>query len=346
MDLRTYISELVKLDWLTVVERRVNWKFEIGEIARGSFHPLLFTNIKDYPGQSVFTGGLGRDELVSLSMGVNTGAKSAEIAKVIRQRTAQPLEPVVVKESLVLKNVQRKNSIDINRFAVPWWSNIDGGRFIGTWHLNITKNIQTGKRNVGVYRMQVMDKRRATVSVSPRSHLAHHMALAEKESKPLEMAVAIGVDELAVMAAGGAFDSGVDEYCMAGALMQRPLELINCLSVDLEVPASSEIILEGVLLPHVRISDGPYLDYAGVPSSNPQAFLFEITSVMYRDDPIFRGTSVGMPGGEDHHMLSLLAKAGLVDFHGSRIRHVIQNVLLKNRMYKAFQMSGRIKNKS
>ncbi|MFW5813389.1 MAG: UbiD family decarboxylase domain-containing protein [Fibrobacterota bacterium] len=343
MELRTFITELEKHGLLETVRKQVDWKYEIGRLTRRAGTALLFPDVKDYPGHKIFTGGQRTLSHIAVALGLppETGRKA--VVSVMRQRLRSPVQPEVITGRVpAFQNRIRGKGVDLYRFPVPWWSEIDGGRFIGTWHLNVTKDPFTGKRNIGVYRMQVISQQEATVSVSPASHLAMHMKKAEERGQSLEMAVCIGVDELAVMAAGAAFPSDVDEYSMAGALRQKPLELVRCETVDLEVPSDSEIVLEGELVAGKRAKDGPYLDYAGIPSSNPHAFVFRVKSIAHRDSPVFRGTSVGVPGAEDHQLQSVLSRLGLVDFHGSRIRQKMQNVCLMNRCFRLFQMTGRI----
>jgi len=343
MDLRTFISELDSLNLLTRVHREADWKYEIGSMTRAARGALLFSNIKDYPGYSILTGAMCGRELIAVSLGLDRRAGAGYIVKTLRERFKKPIEAILVKGNYPLHdNIICGKEVDLYSLPVPLWSEIDGGRFIGTWHLNITKDPEGGKRNVGVYRMQILSKTAASISVSPASHLALHMEKAESLHKPLEMAVCIGVSELAVMCAAAAFPFDTDEFAMTGALAQKPLELVKCACIDLEVPADSEIVLEGEIMPERRVTDGPYLDYAGVASSNPSAFLFEVKSITRRDNPVFRGTAVGVAGGEDHELLSILAKLGLVDFHGSRWRQKMQNACLKNGNFKLFQMTGRL----
>lgn len=343
MDLRTFIKELEKHGLVENVKRQVDWKHEIGRLTRTASTALLFSDIKDYPGHTVFTGGQRTLSHIAVALGLPPETDRKAVLSFMRGRLRLPVQPEIVSgQAPVFQNRIKGKGIDLYRFPVPWWSEIDGGRFIGTWHLNVTEDPLTGKRNVGVYRMQVISKNEATVSVSPASHLAMHMKNAERRGRSLGMAVCIGVDELAVMAAGAAFPSDVDEYSMAGALRQKPLELVRCDTVDLEVPSDSEIVLEGELVAGKRAKDGPYLDYAGIPSSNPHAFVFRVKGIAHRDSPVFRGTSVGVPGAEDHQLQAVLSRLGLVDFHGSRVRQKMQNVLLKNRCFRLFQMTGRI----
>ena len=117
----------------------------------------------------------------------------------------------------------------------------------------------------------------------------------------------------------------------------KGVQLIPCQTVNLEVPAHSEIVIEGLIQPGARVQDGPYFDYTGKPNTNPNAFLFEATQLMFRSNPIFRGTSIGVSGAEDHQLFALLAELNIVDFHGSRVKQRVQHLLLKQRLFRAFQ---------
>jgi UbiD family decarboxylase len=181
-----------------------------------------------------------------------------------------------------------------------------------------------------------------TVSVSPKSHLARHMNEAERRGEPLPMAVAVGVPEPVVIAAAAAARAGRDELCLAGGLMRQPLPVARCRTVDLTVPAGAEVIMEGEIVPGVCVKDGPYMDYAGTPNVNPRALLYRVRRLAWRADTVYRGTSVGVAGGEDHHLFAVLAGAGLADFHGSAVRRTVQNLLLRCRMFRLFQLSGRL----
>jgi 4-hydroxy-3-polyprenylbenzoate decarboxylase len=266
----------------------------------------------------------------------------AELAKAVIAGWAMPLQPVLLANAPVKENIVSGDAVDLTKFPIPWWSRIDAGRFLGTWHLNITRDPVTGERNIGVYRMQLLTANTAAVSFSPKSHLAQHLQKAQELGQSLEMAVAIGVDERLIMAAAAAPPYGVDEYTLAGGLAQKPVELTQCLTVSNEVPAHSEIVIEGYIDPRTKVMEGPYLDYAGIPSCNPEARLFRAEAVMYRNGAIFRGTAVGRPGAEDHMLYSLLANAKLADFHGSPVRQRLQNYLLRRGSFRLFQFTGRI----
>lgn len=342
MDLRAFIELLSTQGHLKRVEQEVDWRFEIGSITRAHRVPLLFENIKGYPGRRVFTNGLSSVVLIALALGFDHGQGLKTIIKEAKARLQNPLPPTTAETGPVLQNVVQAQDIDFLAFPIPQWSPQDVGRYLGTWHINVTKDPETGIRNVGVYRMQVLGPKHATVSTSPTSDLGRHVAKAEKAGQALHMAVAIGVGEAVLIAASAACPYGYDEYRFAGGLETKPLQLLKCQTVDLEVPADAEIAIEGLIKPGERVRDGPYLDYAGKTNTNPNAFLFEATRLMFRNNPIFRGTSVGMAGAEDHQVFSLLAHLNLVDFHGRRSRQRVQNPLLRKRLFRAFQFAGRL----
>ena len=342
MDLRHFIEVLSDAGHLVRIPEKTDWKFDIGRMSRQSRTPLLFENIKDYPNQRLFSNGLSDIKAIGLALGLEPGTSGKSLIEEAKKRVATPVKPLLAETGPVLENIVSEGDIDLLRLPAPHWSHHDGGRYLGTWHINVSKDPETGSRNVGVYRMQLLGPRQATVSASPKSHLSRHMANSEKQGQPLPMAVAIGVSEAVIMAAAVAYPYAMDEYELAGGLQQEAVNLVQCQTVNLEVPANSEIVVEGLLRPGIRVQDGPYFDYTGQVNTNPNAFLFEATRLMFRSNPIFRGTSIGVPGAEDHQLFAFLAELKLVDFHGSSTKQAIQNRLLKHRLFQPFQLAGRL----
>jgi UbiD family decarboxylase len=343
MDLRSFIRSLSERGLLQRVTEEVDVILQLGEIARERRKPLLFENLKGYPGFSVFTNGLSSPAAIAAALDLPPTVSRADLAREIAIRASLLIAPAVVTNGPVLQNVETSD-VDLSRLPVPHWHPQDCGPYLGTWHINVTRDPESGERNVGVYRMQLLGPKHATVSTSPRSHLARHFAKAESSNQSLPMAVAIGVSETTMMAAAAATPQGVDEFALAGAFSKQPLRLVKCRTIDLEVPADAEIVIEGLIRCKARAVDGPYMDYAGVPSVNPLAFVFEATAILHRDDPIFRGTSIGQPGAEDHQLFAALADLSLVDFHNRRFKQRLQSFLLRRRMFEAFQFTGRMNN--
>lgn len=341
MNLRDFIDHLERHSQLHRVVQPVDWKYELGYMTRRSQVPLLFENIKDYPGHCVFTNGLIRQENIALALGI-AWAGSRKLIEELRRRAARPVPATRVSSSPVFDHSVEESKINLLALPVPHWNEVDAGRYLGTWHLNISRDPEDRTYNLGVYRMQVLGPRLATISTSSKSHLGIHFLKAEAKGRPLETAVAIGVSEFLVMAAGSGYPCGRDEYELAGGLQKKSVNLVKCRSVDLEAPADTEILIEGFIRPGQRVVDGPYFDYAGKATCNSQAFVFEATHMSYRDRPIFRGAVVGHPGAEDLQVFSVLAKIGLFDFHGSRAKRALQSLLLREHLFRGFQWVGRI----
>lgn len=349
MDIREFIAALDGSGDLIRFKEEIDWKFGVGDRARSvqAWGPegraILFENVKGYPGHKIFTNGLGSHKRMAIALGIDPGTSFREIAQEFTRRIANPIGPVLVDHAPLSENIHTESAVDLTKLPIPWWNRLDGGRYIGTWHLNITRDPDTGIRNVGIYRMQLLSSRTTAISISPGSHLAVHIEKAARRGVPLEMAAAIGVDETLIMAGASAPPYGVDEYYLAGGLSRKPVELIACNTVDLAVPASSEIVLEGTIDPTERVSEGPFLDYAGIPKKDPNGYVFDVSALKFRNNPIFRGTAVGLPGAEDHLLCSLLSKAGCLDFHGNRIRQKVQNTLIKRGFFRTFQFVGRVR---
>ena len=341
MSFRNFMDVLSERGELKRIGELVDWKIELGEITRSHRQPLLFENIKDYPGMRVLTNGLSNFSSIALALGLQPEKGRKKTVVEARRRASAPVKPVMVGSGPVMENVVEGPEINLLEFPIPQWSKSDAGRYIGTWHANVTRDPETGRRNLGVYRMQLLGRTQTTVSTSAKSQLSRHLAKAEKNGQPLEMAVVIGAPEAVVMAAASGYPSGCDEYDLAGGLCGSAVPLVGCKTVDLEVPAESEIVLEGLIQPGARVHDGPYFDYAGKPTENPGAYLFDVTCVTFRNRPIFRGAAIGHVGAEDQQLFSLLAELDLFDFHDSRPRHHIQSHLIKGELFRLFQLIGR-----
>ena len=219
--LRHFIQVLDDAGLLVRVREEVDWRFEIGRMTRESRAPLLFENVKDYPGQRVFTNGLCDTNAIGLALGLEFDTRRKALVAEVKERIATPVKPRIVSTAPILENIVHASDIDLLKLPVPHWSECDAGRYLGTWHINVTREPETGARNVGVYRMQLLGPKQATVSASPRSHLARHFAKAERAGQPLPMAVAIGVSESVLMSAAAAYPDAMDEYELAGALQQE-----------------------------------------------------------------------------------------------------------------------------
>ncbi|PKN09122.1 MAG: menaquinone biosynthesis decarboxylase [Deltaproteobacteria bacterium HGW-Deltaproteobacteria-8] len=174
----------------------------------------------------------------------------------------------------------------------------DAGPFI-TLPVVFTKNPETGVRNAGMYRMQVFDKNTTGMHWHRHKGGAYHYHLAEKLGKRLEVAVAIGPDPAVTYAATAPIPDEIDEMLFAGFLRNQPVELVKCKTVDLEVPATSQFVLEGYVDPKERRREGPFGDHTGYYSLADDYPVFHVTAITHRNDAIYPATLVGPPPMED-----------------------------------------------
>ncbi len=201
------------------------------------------------------------------------------------------------------KEVIRKQDFSLFEFPILQCWPKDGGRYI-TWPLVITKNPETGKRNVGVYRMQVFDERTTAMHWQTQKHGAEHFrrAGARDTRGRIEVAVAIGADPATCVAGVLPVPSDLDEMMFAGFLRREPVEMVACETCGLEVPANAEIVLEGYVDLNEFRTEGPFGDHTGFYSLEGEYPVFHVTCITHRRDPIYLTTLVGPPPQEDFFM--------------------------------------------
>ena len=178
----------------------------------------------------------------------------------------------------------------------------DGGRYI-TLPMVFSRNPDSGKRNCGMYRMQVYDARTAGMHWQTHKQGAEHYRRNQQAGRPrMDVAVAIGADPATMYSAILPLPPDLDEMMISGFLRQSPVEMVKCKTCDLEVPANSEIVLEGyVELGELR-TEGPFGDHTGFYSLTDEYPVFHVTCVTHRADPIYVTTVVGPPPMEDYYM--------------------------------------------
>jgi 4-hydroxy-3-polyprenylbenzoate decarboxylase len=346
-DLRAWIATLDRAGELKKISAEVDPILEITEIAdrvsKRHGPALLFLNIKGHPGAQVLINQFGSARRMNLALEVNS---LDEIANRIRQfMDVKSPQGFVDKVKMLpmlaemgkffpktvstgpCKEVIRRDNFSLNDFPILKCWPKDAGRFI-TLPCVVTRDPNTGKRNVGIYRMQIYDDRTAAlhwqrqkvaaehyrermraavgggaaVDVMARSSGGSVLIEGDRPSGKMEVAVAIGTDPAITFSAIVPAPPDVEEYLIAGFLRQKPVELVKCETVDLEVPATSEIVLEGhVHLDELR-TEGPFGDHTGFYSLEDLYPVFHLSCITHRKDPIYSTTIVGKPPMEDAWM--------------------------------------------
>ncbi len=321
-DLRDFIHRLEKEGELKRISVEVDPVLEIAEITdrvtRAGGPALLFERPK---GSRIplLINMLGSERRMNLALEVERVEEVAErIRSFLDLQSPQGLFdklkmlpklaelgsffPKTVKSG-ACQEVVRKQDFSLLEFPVLQCWPKDGGRYI-TWPLVITKNPETGKRNVGVYRMQIFDERTTAVHWQTQKHGAEHFrrARARDAHGRIEVAVAIGADPVTCLAGILPIPPDLDEMMFAGFLRREPVEMVPCQSCSLEVPANAEIVLEGYVDLDEFRTEGPFGDHTGFYSLEGEYPVFHVTCVTPRRQPIYLTTIVGPPPQEDFFM--------------------------------------------
>src|SRR6478735_8212824 len=209
------------------------------------------------------------------------------------------LMPKTVKDAPCQEVVRRDGTLDDFPILKCWPE--DGGRYI-TLPLVFTKDPETGVRNIGTYRMQVFDGRSTGMHWQRHKGGAQHYRVAEKLKQRLPVAVALGPDPALAYSATAPMPEGLDELMLAGFLRRDRVDLVKCVTVDLEVPANAQIILEGYVEPGERRREGPFGDHTGFYSHPDDYPVFHVTCITHRKRPVYLTTVVGIPPMEDYYL--------------------------------------------
>jgi 4-hydroxy-3-polyprenylbenzoate decarboxylase len=214
-----------------------------------------------------------------------------------RLKRLRDLLPRMVDQGPCQEVVFQENP-DLSAYPILTTWPLDGGPFI-TLPLVITRDPQTGKRNVGMYRLQVFDGRTLGVHWQIHKVGAQHFRSAEAMGKDLPVAVALGPDPALTYAATAPLPEELDEFMFAGFLRREPVKLVRCRTIDLEVPANAQIVIEGLVPAGKRRREGPFGDHTGYYSPADDYPLMEVTCITQRQNPIYPATVVGVPPMED-----------------------------------------------
>ncbi len=325
-NLQAFIQALEGRGELVRVREAVSCELEITEIAdrmvKAGGPALLFEKVqnRDFP---VFIGGFGTAERTALAMGVQSlddlaakvanlmklnpgkGGLKAALALLPKLGELKGFFPKRVRRGPVQEVVWRGEEIDLHKIPILKCWPLDGGPYI-TLPLVITKDPETGELNLGMYRMQVLDKRSTAMHWQLHKVGRRHYDKAKKLGKRLEVAVALGGDPILTYAATAPVPPipGVNEFNLAGFLRGRPVELTRGITVDLPVPAEAEFVLEGYVDPaEDLVVEGPFGDHTGFYTLEEPYPRFHITAITHRKNAIYPATIVGRPPMEDAYLI-------------------------------------------
>ena len=301
-DLRSYLSYLEERGQLLRVGEEANPKFEIAAGIRKTSDiegpALLFENIKNYPGWRVLGGLFATRKLVALAL------ETPEDQLLERYMTLEEkrIPPEMVAAGPCKEICWKGGEVDLHRLPMVTHSEKDVGPYI-TIGVQIGKDAETGVRNVSIHRMLLLGKDRLSLWAPSDHHLGRMILKAEEKGRGLEVATAIGVEPTIIIGSQAKVPYGVDEFHVAGGLRGAPVKLTRCETIDVEVPATAEVVIEGVTLPRERVADGPYGEYPGTYSEAKNAPVLKVTAITMRKNPIYQTALTGFPVTENHTLI-------------------------------------------
>ncbi|EST53417.1 UbiD family decarboxylase [Brevibacillus panacihumi W25] len=295
--LRTWLEYLRQTERLATIEKQVSLQYELAAVTKklDGVKAAFFKQVEDYS-IPVVSGICSTREQFAEAM-------ETDPYDVIRRFTDAVASPLPCKqvgndEAPVKENIIRED-IDLMRLLpIPVHHEKDAGNYL-TAALFIVRDPVTRKQNVSIHRLQVTGKNRLGALLLPR-HTYHLYKQAESAGRALECAIVIGVDPLTLLASQASTPFGVDELEIAGALRGEPLEVVRCETVDIDVPAFAEIVLEGKILPHVREPEGPFGEFPKYYGPRSDKEVVEIMAITHRHQPIFYTI---VPAGYEHLLL-------------------------------------------
>jgi len=323
-NLGEFIECLEKKGELLRIKDRVSPVLEITEITdrmskkeKGG-KALLFENVEGstFP---VITNAFGSPRRIVLALGADPDVLAGRLNEILKMA---PPHSIMEKMSLIPKIIswsrflprkdKRKRApcqeivltgddVDLTKLPVLYCWPKDGGRFI-TLPLVFTKGLYDGKGNTGMYRMQIYDKNTTGMHWHIHKDGSHHYLEYKKAGRRMEIAVAIGCDPAVTYAATAPMPRGVNEMILAGFIRQKPVRMTKAITVDIDVPAEAEFILEGYVDPQETRVEGPFGDHTGYYSLQDSYPVFHVTAITHRKNPVYAATVVGRPPMEDCYL--------------------------------------------
>ena len=322
-DLRQFIEALDKKGRLVRFKRQLVKETEIPSLfwlqyrglPEAGWKSFFFENVVDAKGRrysSILLGGQAPSREI-LALGLMCQAE--EINEKWCQAVAHPIEPEMVKKGPVHEVVVSGDKLDssgLEQLAVP--AEIPGfGGDIRTTTQMITKDPETGIRNIGTYSGHFIGRRYIALGINTSHHGFMHLKKWREKGRRMQVAIVIGDTPNIGFVGSAPLPYGVDELAVAGGLVGEPVKLVKCQTVDLEVPATAEIVIEGEVSNEYELEQGAFGDYPGYVYEVEGAYkpALEVTCITYRRDPIFVANIIGYPPNESIHLSAIAREVGV-----------------------------------
>lgn len=321
-DLRDFIRLLEKRGELKRVTTAVSPYLEMTEVCdrtlRKQGPALLFEKPSGYS-IPVLANLFGTPERVALGMGTDNLDELKEIGKLLAfLKEPEPpkglkdawqklplfkkvlnMSPKVLKDAPCHAVIKEADDVDLTRIPIQTCWPEDAGPLI-TWGIVVTKGVSKDRQNLGIYRQQVIGRNKVIMRwLSHRGGALDYQEWCQKyPNQPFPVSVVLGCDPATIIGAVTPVPDALSEYAFAGLLRGKKTELVKCIGNDLQVPASAEFVLEGVIYPNEMADEGPFGDHTGYYNEVDKFPVFTIERITHRENPIYHSTYTGRPPDE------------------------------------------------
>lgn len=298
---RSWLEAWERSGWLTRIPKAVDPKYVLGAITKKleKERAFFFEQVSGYSIPLVSNFCFSRNALATA-----LGMDEKDVIPGLRRAMGKPVPCEIVDEAPFHENRIVKEMNPLHVFPIPTYHERDAGPYI-TGGVVIAKDPETGIRNASIHRIRVFDDGMMGLLILPR-HLDLCLQKCVKMNRPLEVAVAVGVDPFTLLAAQAILPFGIDELEVANAMRpSSPLKLARCTTVDVEVPIDSEIVFEGIIDPKQTRVEGPFGEFPRYYSSKAPRPTFRLKAICYRKDPLFYSI---LPAGREHLLLGAIPR--------------------------------------
>ncbi len=332
-DLREWLEQARALGEIREVNG-AHWDQEIGAVTdmvncKRNGPAVLFDEIVDYPkGHRILANSVASSKRLAFTLGVSTKLAGRDLAREWQKINdkIKPLPTQTVDNGPITENVLTGDDIDLTQFPSPRWHSLDGGRYIGTGCMVITRDPEENWINAGTYRIMLVDQRHVCLFISPGKHGSIQLAKHLDEDKPCPVVITFGQDPLLFLISSIEIPYGVSELDYVGGIRQEPVPVLIGDVTGLPIPANAEIAIEGWVQPGHKAKEGPFGEWTGYYASSARDEpVVTVEKLYYRKNPIILGCPPGKPPVENtffrSHLRSILLEneirqAGVPDVSG------------------------------
>lgn len=334
-DLRMYLAYLEKNGLLKRITKEMDRDWEIAAFCREVFtrygkdnRPgLFFEKIKGFD-MPIAAGVIGGStKIYATALGIPSEKLSKNVGNRWADAIANRLPTRMVDSGPIKENSIVGDPLDLFAFPHPMWTvNEDPGYFF-TAPCVISRHPETGARNMGCYRCQVKEKNMMGIQMAGNyRHITDHIRANDERNQPTPVAIVIGADPSIPLCAVSGIPRGIDELEVAGALRGEPLETVKCETIDLEVPASAEMVIEGEIPPNYREKEGPFGEYPGYMGPETMSPIVNVKAITHRNNPIYHCYVSQMPPSESSLMRSFGRESGIYSHLKDRLLLPVKDV--------------------